>query len=413
MDAGLGLRRLIVPLLIALGCSVLVSTAAAKSGSPGPLVLDTYSPGFQLYTPPISSPSKLARGRLYVATVRGSFSDYQSIDYIAVQAPWQIMCGTPQQAPMFSSAGGSGQVGNDAGFVFAQPQVGHSCAKLKLPRRYDNFQANLGHGWKHPSALSRKTLVKPSPSHTYEFALTGAGKPVSFRLIDPDTRDNYGSFQIYLRSAVRGDCGGLGHAAFGLSDKACRAATANHPATPLPPVPKVLALDQTPVALGLRNSDVPKAVNQEVPSGALTASQFTTLDNNSSPSAAAAEMGLLQTDGFDSAAITEFAGPGLPNLKSTVVKLSSPQQALAALQGEVTLAARDQAPAGTTAAAGPDPNLGQAYIVTFTPTGGGAGGLELIASAGDDVYTLRAVATPDTVSRPTEEQLLGAVIARG
>jgi len=260
--------------------------------------------------------------------------------------------------------------------------------------------------------LSRRTLTKPSRSHTYEFALIGAGKPVSFRLIDSDTRDDYGSFRIYLRNAVAGDCAGRGHEAFGLSPMACWAATANSPRPPrLPTVPSVLALDQTPVARVLRSSDVPE-VNQEVPSGALTVSQFATLDN-SILSAARAETELLRSEGFRSAAISQFAAPGLPSLKSTATKLGSPQQALAALQGEVTLASSAQAPAGATVTAGPDTNLAQCYIITFTPTAGGVGGLELLASAGNYLYTLTATAKPDTVSRPTEEQLLRTVLARG
>lgn len=282
----------------------------------------------------------------------------------------------------------------------------------KALQPYTNFQANLGQGWKHPSVLSPQALIRPSRSHTYGFALTGVGKSVSFRLIDSDTRDDYGSFRIYLRNAVSADCSGRGHAAFGLSRMACLAATANSPLTPgLPAVPNVLPLDQTPVARVLRSSDV-AAINQEVPSGALTASQFATLDN-SIRSAAGAEKKLLQTHGFRSAAISQFAAPGLPSLKSAAVKLSSPQQALAALQGEVTLAFRAQAPADALVAAGPDTNFALGYIVTFTPTAGGGGGLELLASAGDFLYMLRAVAKPDTVSRPAEEQLLGALLARG
>jgi hypothetical protein len=412
MDLGFWFKRAIVTVVLALGSLVLVSTAAAKSGSDRPLVLDAYSPAHKFSTPPVSSGSKLARGRLYVATVRGSVSFYESLDYVAIQAPWHAMCGAPERAPMFGSAGGSGRVGDDAEFIFALPVVGRSCAKTKLPRPYTNFQANLGQGWQHPSVLSRRTLVKPSRSHTYKYALTGGGEPVSFRLIDTDTRDDYGSFRIYLRSATAGDCSGRGPGAFGLSRMACLAATANVPPTPrLPAVPNVLALDQTPVARVLRSSDV-AAVNQEVPSGALTASQFATLDN-SIRSAANAEAKLLRADGFRSAAISQFATPGLPSLKSTAVKLSSPQQALAALQGEVALAPRVQAPAGATVAAGPDPNLAQGYIVTFTPAVGGVGGLELLASAGDYLYTLKAVAKPDNVSPPAEEQLLRTLLARG
>ncbi len=413
MESGLLSKRAVVTLVVVLGALVAALSAGTASASPRPLVLDAYSPAHNFFTTPVSSPSKLSRNGLYVATVRGSVGFYEAVDYTAIQVPWHIMCGVPQPAPMFSSAGGSGQVGNDAEFIFALPLVGHSCAKTKLPRAYPNFKANLGHGWIHPNVVSRHRLVKPSPSHTYDFALTGAGRPVSFRMIDPDTRDDYGSFRIYLRSAVSADCAGLGHQAFGLSRQACLAATAHRrPAAHLPAAPKLLALDQKPVARVLRSSDVPTGVNQEVPSGALTLSQFATL-NNSTPASAAAEAQLLQGQGFRSAAITEFAGPAIPDFKSTAVDLSSPQQALAAAQGEVTLAVANQAPAGATGAASPDPNLGQAYIITFTPSGGGPGGLELVASAGNTVYTLRAVGAPTVVSRPAAEQLLGEVVSRG
>ena len=412
MFLGVSFRWAVVTLVLALGSLVLVSTAVAKSVSDRPLVLDAYSPGHQSFTPSVSSGSRLAPGGLYVATVRGSVSFYESVDYVAIQAPWKVMCGVPERAPMFSSAGGSGQVGTDAEFIFALPLAGGSCAGQTLPRPYANFQANFRQGWIHPSVLSRRTLTKPSRSHTYEFALIGAGAPVSFRLIDSDTRDDYGSFRIYLRNAVAGDCAGRGHEAFGLSPTACRAATANSPPSPrLPTVPSVLALDQTPVSRVLRSSDVPEA-NQEVPSGALTLSQFATLDN-SIRSAASAEMKLLRDEGFRSAAISQFAAPGLPSLKSTAAKLGSPQQALAALQGEVALASSGQAPTDTTVTAGPDTNLTKCYVITFSPIAGGVGGLELLASAGNYLYTLTAMAQPDMVSRPTEEQLLRTVLARG
>jgi hypothetical protein len=413
MDLGYSLRRAVFAAVLALVCVLPVSSAAAGSFSERPLVLDAYSPTRKHFTPPVSSRSTLARGHLYVATVRGSVSFYEAVDYVALQAPWRVMCGTLQRAPLFGSAGGSGRVGNDAEFIFALPLVGNTCVSTRLPRSYTNFQANGGQGWEHPSVLGRDTPVRPSPSHTYEFALTGVGEPVSFRVLDPDTRDDYGSFRIYLRKAVTGDCAGGGHSAFGLSGKACLAATATSSGPPprLPAVPKNVALDQAPVARVLRSSDV-SAVNQEVPSGALMASQFATLDN-SSRSAARAENSLLQTNGFRAAAISQFASAGLPSLKSTAVKLSSPQRALVALQQEVALAARTQAPAGATVSTGRDTHLPQGYILTFTASAGGVGGLELLASAGKYLYTLRAVANPGSVSQPAEEQLLRAVLARG
>jgi len=50
------------------------------------------------------------------------------------------MCGAPERAAMFSSAGGSGQVGTDAEFIFALPVAGRSCAGQMLPRPYANFR---------------------------------------------------------------------------------------------------------------------------------------------------------------------------------------------------------------------------------------------------------------------------------
>jgi hypothetical protein len=229
MGPGFAFKMAISTVALAPASLALAATATAKSGSDRPLVLDAYSPAHthsSASTPPVSSPSKLARGHLYVATVRGSVSFYEAVDYVALQAPWQIMCGAPQRAPMFGSAGGSGQVGDDAEFIFALPAVGRSCARIRLPRPYTNFQANVGQGWKHPNVLSRQTPARLNRSHTYEFALTGVGEPVSFRLIDPDTRDNYGSFHIYLRDAVPGDCAGGGHLAFGLSRAAFAAGSA-------------------------------------------------------------------------------------------------------------------------------------------------------------------------------------------
>jgi hypothetical protein len=129
-------------------------------------------------------------------------------------------------------AGSETGQGTDAEFIFALPLVGRSCANAGLPRPYANFQANVGQGWEHPSLLSGQALVKPSRSHTYKFALSGAGQPVSFRLIDTDTRDDYGSFRIYLRTAAAADCSGHRYQAFGLTRMACLTATANGPVPP-------------------------------------------------------------------------------------------------------------------------------------------------------------------------------------
>ena len=68
---------------------------------------------------------------------------------------------------------------------------------------------------------------------------------------------------------------------------------------------------------------------------------------------------------------------------------------------------------GAKVAAVHDTDLPQGYIVTFTRTASGVGGLELLAIAGDYLYTLKALENPDAVSRPAEEQLLRALLACG
>ncbi|MBV9820012.1 MAG: hypothetical protein JOZ07_16900 [Solirubrobacterales bacterium] len=385
---------------------LLPSAAAAKNSQPKPLTMDMYSPLHNFFSNPVTSSTALGH-HLYVATVRGSVSFYQPVDYIDPQLPFTVMCGKPQTAPLFASAGGVGPVSNDAAFIFAQPLQGKACSTLKLPAQFPNFQANLGKGgWKHPNLVSQAPLRKPSPTHTYSFALDGQGKAVSFRMIDPDTRDDYGSFKIYIRPAVRSDCAGIGHKAFFLSAKACRQDTPNRAAPKLPAAPAPLTLDQSTPLRVLRSSDVPTAINGEFPAGALTAAQFVTLDNATAASATAERTAI--SAGFLAAAISDFHGLDLPNLKSTAVKFASPAQAQAALTAELTLARTAQAPVGTTGgAAQADPAVPGAYLITFTP-----GSLELLAAKGDDVLTLRAAADPTPVTRATVEPLFATVLAR-
>jgi hypothetical protein len=255
--------------------------------------------------------------------------------------------------------------------------------------------------------VSRRPLKRPSATHTYSFALDAHGKRVSFRIIDPDTRDDYGSFRIYIRRAVRSDCAGDGHKAFFLSLKACLADTPAVSAPKLPSVPRKITLNQSPVSRVLLSSDLPTGINGQAPSGALTAVQFAAIDNTTA-SATTAEHSLLTKAGFVSGAISEFTGPGLPAYKSTAARFASAAQAQQALTGELALAPGTQAPAGTTGEpAVADTAVPGAYIITYTP-----GSLELLATKGDYVLTLVAVANPQPVTQATAEQLLATLLAR-
>ncbi len=185
------------------------------------LSLDSYFAWHKKWTPPSTSTTKLKSGKLYVAAVQGTFSYYGAINYAVPQPPWTIVCGTPASAPQFSSAGGSGKVGFDAEFIFSRPWLPAPCEHAKLPVRWTNFQVNPGTGvWAHPTVLANPAPTVPSPSHVYEYALVGHKHHVSFRLYDIDTRDNYGSLHISLRTATEADCQGGKYAAFGLGSEA-------------------------------------------------------------------------------------------------------------------------------------------------------------------------------------------------
>ncbi len=371
-----------------------------------PLTLDSYSAVHSFHSAPVSTPRALAR-QLYVAVVRGTMSFYEPIDYAAIQRPFTVMCGRALPAPMYSSAGGVGPVGNDAEFLFAQPLVGKSCSTIKLPRDYPNFQANLGKGWVHPNLVSPRPLKAPTSTHTYTFALDAHGKPVSFRMIDPDTRDDYGSLRIYIRRAVRSDCAGDGHSAFFLSRKQCLADTPATAAPKLPAATGQVSLDQAPISRVLLSSDLPTGTNGEVPSGALTAQQFAATDN-STAKAATAERSLLTRAGLVSGAISEFTGPGLPAYKSTAARFHSSSQAQQALAAELTLAPTTQPPEGTTAQPTvADTTVPGAYLITYFP-----GSLELLAVKGDYLLTLVAVGNPQPVDQASVEQLFSTLLAR-
>jgi hypothetical protein len=378
----------------------------------GTVTLDSYRASTKANSGPASIHARLARGKLFVATVQGTISYYAAINYVAVQAPWATICGKTTRAPIFPSAGGSGQTSNDAEFILAEPSQTATCA-VTLPAHWFNFQIDSGAGWSHPTALSLATLTAPTPTHTYQYPVIGHGQGVSFRLIDPDVRDDYGSLRISVRPAVASDCAGTKYKAFTFaSHRACVAAVGKGTAPRERPVTSTVTIEQEPLTRVLRVSDVPGALNLEPPAGALTASQLASADT-AGATIAREEAGLLQKDGYRSGAITEFGGVGRALLRSTAIKLGSPVQAEGALAGIVALAARAQAPAGAHSSTAANGSFAHAQLITYTPTAaGGEGGVQLIVAEGDYVYGLLALQTPDSVSQASVEQLVHTVIAR-
>jgi hypothetical protein len=400
-------RLLIIPIALATLAVGPVAEAGAKTIS---VRLDAYSDSTREYTPPATSSSALKRGTLYVATAQGTFSFYPALDYNDPQVPFTAVCGTPLAAPLLNSAGGTGKVGDDPEFDFARLSK-TTCAGQMHAHHWKNFQVNDGAGWSHPQLATARPITRPTATHAYNYGLVGRGRRVSFRILDTDTRDDYGAVQITIRPATHASCAGSGYRAFGLANRSeCLNRTIAGPA-PVPANLHQLALNQSPVLHVLRNSDVPTSPNQELPAGALAAEPFAALVAGGLSTVPSTTDTLL-ADGFVSAAISEHRGPDLPDLTSTAVLYRTAAAAQSGLAFESALASA-HAPPNSTVAVTPAAAPGDVESVTFTPTtAGGPGGDELLIQVGAFVYDLRAVETADQVSPTQTEVLLNTVVQR-
>jgi len=174
----------------------------------------------------------------------------------------------------------------------------------------------------------------------------------------------------------------------------------------------LVSIDQGPIVRVLRLGDIPQGKEGGLASGALSAAQLA-LNNDPTTATRRAETHILTSAGFRSSAISRVYGRGELQYKSSAIELSSASGAATALNGELALSARSQAPAGTTVTSARDTALAAAVLLTFRPKlHGQRGGLELLARAGNYLYTLQATDKPDGVSRVTLERLLKTILAR-
>ena len=280
-----------------------------------------------------------------------------------------------------------------------------------MPHEYPNFQVNNGFGWGHPTLLTPKPIRRPTANHAYSFAIVGQGKPLGLELVDPDTRDDYGSFQITIRHAIGSDCTHGQWRAFALKRAAiCAGDTAGtHGTVPKLPKVKPLTIAQGPIAHVARDSDFPPAINAEVPSGALGAATFSKYASLST-AAAKAQVRILKTSKLQSAAISKLGGPTLPSITSTAMQFPNAAAAKAAYTALAALDAGTNAPAGSTAAAAPATGA-QSEVIAYA---GATTGLEVIAYAGNGVYALRELQTAGggPISATTATALLTSLISR-
>lgn len=189
----------------------LTGAAQAKKKPVGSLTfkLDAYEPNNDGFAGPVAS-AKLPEGSKWVAEVEGTISYYAPSQYTTPEAPFTLICGTPDfGGPIFASPDkpNAKPVGMDAEFIFGRPSTRKICRQYKLPSHWPNFQLNSGSGYKHPAPTGPE-LFAPTADHKYGFPVNGHDKPALFRLKDrPRTSDNYGQLQISLRPATAADCG--------------------------------------------------------------------------------------------------------------------------------------------------------------------------------------------------------------
>jgi len=174
----------------------------------------------------------------------------------------------------------------------------------------------------------------------------------------------------------------------------------------------LVTIDQEPIYRVVRTPDIPGTKNEELPSGALTVTQFAQSDDTRS--ASAREVQILDRAGYRSAAISEFYGPGRVTWKSTAVELRSPTAACGTMLAQATLDANTDDPPHDSTSITQDHAFRHSLVVTFTaPKPEWAGGAEVLACTGDYLFTLQELGKPGIAIRQQPvDRLLVKVVAR-
>jgi hypothetical protein len=161
-----------------------------------------------LSSPRATFSDKLASGKWYVVTASGTGSYFKPAQWanpVLRHHRRGIVCGTPESAPMFPTAGPTGPVGVDPETMFARLTTRRRCTHDPLPRTSRRFQLNNGNGFRHPTTLSGR-YTTPRRDHIYSYPVLGLRRRLSVRVKDRVSWDNYGAFHVTLRLATDADC---------------------------------------------------------------------------------------------------------------------------------------------------------------------------------------------------------------
>ena len=174
-----------------------------------------------------------------------------------------------------------------------------------------------------------------------------------------------------------------------------------------------VTLDQEPILRVVRDVDLPQSTNLYLPTGALTGAE---LGEAAEPhSAQARSLGaIFARSGYRSGAISAFSGPGRVQWKSTAAEFASAAGACSAVAPTAGLDAHSQAPPHDRAAITHGTGVPHAREIKFTPpVAVWAGGVEIVACAGNYMYVLQYLGKPSTsISATAAAALLEKVIAR-
>jgi hypothetical protein len=159
---------------------------------------------------PVSSAASLAAGELYLVTVRGTSSAFRAPLWTAAN---RKTCGASEPAPLVASPlTANGQVGLDSEFEFART-VPKAAGCAAYPRPQTLFELNTGSGFLNYAPWSGQPAGLAA-SHQYSYLLQGSGVPLSVRIEDSNTDDNYGVYSITILD--KDGCKGGGWVAYGV-----------------------------------------------------------------------------------------------------------------------------------------------------------------------------------------------------
>lgn len=198
------------------GAGAVPALARDTSKSPGPtptfetLFLDTYEAPSDGFAGPVKTQQPLAPGKLYFATIDGTFRYSRPA---TLNSPSYIWCpgsveNVPITYPSTDPAATNDTAYADADTVFALRVFRSNAGSCpQLPYHNTALQFDVGGGPEHLEPAGGPFTAPPS-SHEYNYVLRGQGSiaQFSFQLRDRPTTDNAGQLRIRMVAATQADC---------------------------------------------------------------------------------------------------------------------------------------------------------------------------------------------------------------